>query len=349
MAKWGENDPRWIVENRPDGQNVNGWHWTESDWTAWAKEQLTNLLEEQLIETNDISVTLGKVTVNGEVSVNTRKKKTILFYELDVSVKWEGKLKSNGTQGKGTIQMPYISEENDDTDFEVRVSVEEENNATNSLKDLLRNAAIPFLKEKIPKMLQELRNKTVDKTKLELKQTPTSSVDEILIKVKEPVKETIKEPVKETIKEPVNEPKSTPKPKKPSSISIKLKEKFVCSPYDLYECFIHPGRVRAYAGDSSVISGEKGGKSILFGGNVQTENVELIPGKKIIQKWRFKEWPQDYYSTLTLDFETKDNKTVLNLTQEGVPESDRDRTEQGWNANYFTRIKGIFGYGSMVF
>lgn len=27
MAKWGEGDPRWIVEERPDATNVNNWHW----------------------------------------------------------------------------------------------------------------------------------------------------------------------------------------------------------------------------------------------------------------------------------------------------------------------------------
>jgi hypothetical protein len=27
MAKWGEGDPRWLVESREDGKNVNGWHW----------------------------------------------------------------------------------------------------------------------------------------------------------------------------------------------------------------------------------------------------------------------------------------------------------------------------------
>ena len=27
MAKWGEGDPRWIVEERPDSTNVNNWHW----------------------------------------------------------------------------------------------------------------------------------------------------------------------------------------------------------------------------------------------------------------------------------------------------------------------------------
>lgn len=25
QAKWGEGDPRWVVESRDDGKNVNGW------------------------------------------------------------------------------------------------------------------------------------------------------------------------------------------------------------------------------------------------------------------------------------------------------------------------------------
>ena len=37
MAKWGEGDPRWIVEERPDATNVNNWHWTEKNADAWSK------------------------------------------------------------------------------------------------------------------------------------------------------------------------------------------------------------------------------------------------------------------------------------------------------------------------
>ena len=30
-SKWGEGDPRWIVEERPDATNVNNWHWYEQE------------------------------------------------------------------------------------------------------------------------------------------------------------------------------------------------------------------------------------------------------------------------------------------------------------------------------
>lgn len=45
MAKWGEGDPRWIVEERPDATNVNNWHWTEKNATPWSKDRLHHLLK----------------------------------------------------------------------------------------------------------------------------------------------------------------------------------------------------------------------------------------------------------------------------------------------------------------
>ena len=44
MAKWGEGDPRWIVEERADATNVNNWHWTEKNATHWSKEKIKELL-----------------------------------------------------------------------------------------------------------------------------------------------------------------------------------------------------------------------------------------------------------------------------------------------------------------
>lgn len=41
MAKFGEGDDRWIVnELGKEGRNVNSWHWTEKDVLLWSKEKL---------------------------------------------------------------------------------------------------------------------------------------------------------------------------------------------------------------------------------------------------------------------------------------------------------------------
>ena len=65
MAKWDEKDPRWLVQERQDGSNVNGnrqlkadwgsasgtenshpagWHWEEKNQLAWSKQKLEELL-----------------------------------------------------------------------------------------------------------------------------------------------------------------------------------------------------------------------------------------------------------------------------------------------------------------
>ncbi len=50
MAKWGEGDPRWIVEERADAVNVNNWHWTEKNASQWSKDRMTELLTNLTIE-----------------------------------------------------------------------------------------------------------------------------------------------------------------------------------------------------------------------------------------------------------------------------------------------------------
>ena len=44
MAKWGEGDERWIVQEREDGANVNGWHWEEKQRMHWMQERIPQML-----------------------------------------------------------------------------------------------------------------------------------------------------------------------------------------------------------------------------------------------------------------------------------------------------------------
>ena len=44
MARWGEGDERWIVQERDDGANVNGWHWQEKNCMGWGRERIAELL-----------------------------------------------------------------------------------------------------------------------------------------------------------------------------------------------------------------------------------------------------------------------------------------------------------------
>lgn len=121
MAKWGEGDPRWIVEERPDATNVNNWHWTEKNATSWSQEKIKELFNEYVIKTDSANVKITEVSkCEGEASANNRKGKLIFFYEWNIVLKWKGTLTdSSGVAYDGKITIPNLSEENDISEVEV--------------------------------------------------------------------------------------------------------------------------------------------------------------------------------------------------------------------------------------
>lgn len=121
MAKWGEGDPRWIVEERPDATNVNNWHWTEKNAGPWSKDRLEELLVGLDISQDNIICKLTKMDkLAGEASANNRKGKLIFFYEWKMNINWEGRVaNASGEVINGQVEIPNLSEENDLDDIEV--------------------------------------------------------------------------------------------------------------------------------------------------------------------------------------------------------------------------------------
>ena len=62
-----------------------------------------------------------------------------------------------------------------------------------------------------------------------------------------------------------------------------------------------------------------------------------------------KSWPDEHYSSVTIDLEEKDGETILTLKQTGVPEKAVESTREGWRVNFWERIKQVFGFGSRIF
>ncbi len=56
-----------------------------------------------------------------------------------------------------------------------------------------------------------------------------------------------------------------------------------------------------------------------------------------------------HYSNVTFQFQQNDDGTQLILKQTGVPESDHERTKDGWKRYIFEPIKHTFGYGAALF
>nr|DBA14620.1 TPA: hypothetical protein GDO54_005559 [Pyxicephalus adspersus] len=156
MAKWGEGDPRWIVEQRADATNVNNWHWTERDATSWSNDKLKELFlglsvtgEEGTCEVTEVS------KLDGEASINNRKGKLIFFYEWDVKLNWKGESQS-GVKYKGHVEIPNLSDENDPSEVEIRVSLAKDEPDT-SLINLMRKEGSQKIREAISKYISTLK------------------------------------------------------------------------------------------------------------------------------------------------------------------------------------------------
>ena len=89
MAKVGEGDERWIVEERKDGRTVNGWHWEEKNALSWSRDTIQKLLlrgkrgEEAEVE-------------EGRVVVLTVE---VITVEVKPAAEKEGEIKEETTEG----------------------------------------------------------------------------------------------------------------------------------------------------------------------------------------------------------------------------------------------------------
>ena len=136
MAKWGEGDPRWIVEERPDATNVNNWHWTEKNATPWSKDKLKSLFKDFTIANKDLKCKITEIDkMEGEATANNRKGKLIFFYEWNIVLKWKGEV--DGEDVEGLVTVPNLSEENDIDEVEITITINESNDDSEKLKQFM--------------------------------------------------------------------------------------------------------------------------------------------------------------------------------------------------------------------
>lgn len=69
-------------------KNVNNWHWIDKNCTAWSHKYIKDTLNSLTAE-ND-SFTAHDITIEGDVDINQRKGKLLVFYDLNLAFEWKG-------------------------------------------------------------------------------------------------------------------------------------------------------------------------------------------------------------------------------------------------------------------
>ena len=122
--------------------------------------------------------------------------------------------------------------------------------------------------------------------------------------------------------------------------TIKQRVKFKAAPAAIYELLADSEKHTAVTGRKAVISGSVGGTFSTSGNDVTGINVDLVPGRRIVQAWRHRSFPEGVFSMAAVTLTpTSDGGTELVLTHRGVPKDLIPETEQTWREQYWARIK----------
>jgi activator of HSP90 ATPase len=93
-------------------------------------------------------------------------------------------------------------------------------------------------------------------------------------------------------------------------------------------------------GDEVKISRKVGGE-FNVGGYIEGVNLELVPDEKIVQSWRYDDWPAGHFSKATFSFKEEGGKTKMVFTQKDVPMQFYEDIKQGWIDYYWTPMKEL--------
>jgi activator of HSP90 ATPase len=96
-------------------------------------------------------------------------------------------------------------------------------------------------------------------------------------------------------------------------------------------------------GRSADISAEEGGEFSMFGGDITGRNIELVPGKRVVQAWRSGAWPAGVYSIIKFELELEGRGTKLTFDQSGYPDDAHDMLAGGWQQMYWDPMSKMLG------
>ena len=116
---------------------------------------------------------------------------------------------------------------------------------------------------------------------------------------------------------------------------------FKASRHDVYEALMNSEKHSEFTDAPAVISQEVGGKISVYDGEIDGENLELVPDVKIVQSWRYGDWPEGHYSRAVFSLSEAPGGTELTFEQTGIPEDLYEDIRQGWIDYYWEPMKEL--------
>lgn len=328
MAKMGEGDPRWLVQERDDGVNVNNWHWAEKNIFGWIGDHIHEHLQDKVLyEGNDGQIRTGEVSkVEGDGVLMVRKGRVKQIYDLSFEVKLTGtymgsdltcKIAVRDLDQDGGMEEAYCSIVGGSKDAKVWFR--------SSGLTAFHQAVLPFLDH--VHQLREEWSAQLLKGESAKGDSAKGKGAKVQLEKAEKVEEK--------------------KGRESYSSQVQLKASFKCRAGELFSCLTDKGRMMVFTQGHAQVESREGGSFVLYDGLISGIFESILPHTKVVMQWRLRSWEAGKYSTVEVDIRDTSDGCVAEVTQMGVPRSEVDAVKAGWEQYYWSRIKGAFGYGSL--
>ncbi|XP_049505799.1 activator of 90 kDa heat shock protein ATPase homolog 2-like [Panthera uncia] len=123
------------------------------------------------------------------------------------------------------------------------------------------------------------------------------------------------------------------------TVTLHMTELFDPTVEQLYSIFTVKDLVQKFSKSLAILEAEKGGTFQMFDGKITGEYVELLTNKKIVMKWRYRNWPEEHHATVALNFVPTPGQTELQLDCKGVPVCKEEGMKSCWQKQHFEEIK----------
>ncbi|KAI3422517.1 hypothetical protein GPALN_013023 [Globodera pallida] len=347
MAKWGEGDPRWIVEERPDATNVNNWHWVEKNATPWSQERLKGLLLDQSLEKGSIRIVFSDFKkLEGEATANNRKAKLIFFFEWTIDVNFIATICGSEIEYKGNVEIHNLSDENEAQEIEISTHVDTPGPHDKEIRHILSIDGLAFVRSQMASYVRELKEEfskgiilPVD-GKGAIRPQAVATHAKTVVDKKHFQNDVVRQ--SEVKAEPMEDQKSL------KTVGFELVETFKVPPDRLFEILTESQFVTAWS-PNSFVDAREGGEFSLLGGVILGHFTNLAKDAQIAMAWRLKSYPPGHYAAVKFALKDKGDSTNLELSADGVPEHLLEDTKTGFSRYYFQCIGKKFGISLNLF
>ncbi len=124
--------------------------------------------------------------------------------------------------------------------------------------------------------------------------------------------------------------------------TVKQEVKINADPETVYKTLLDSRLHARFTEAPAKVSRKVGGISSCYGGHLQAVNLELEPGKRIVQAWRATDWKAGEWSIARFDLKKAGKKTKLVFTQVGVPDKNFSSINSGWTSHYWEKLNAFF-------